>query len=105
MSGADSSSPGHLPTTFRRLQRNDIEQTNDQWKENLLKETGATAPLWTAYARSNQNPVVDLARPRAPLKPSDPEIMAEMKLAYRTAISVNRKVPLADVPVCSSSVI
>ena len=90
MSGADHSSPGHLPSTFRRLQRNDTEQTNDQWKENLLRETGASAPLWTAYARSNEDPVLTLARPREPLKPSDPEIMAEMKLTYRTVISETR---------------
>ena len=105
MSSSDSSIHGHLPTAFRRLQRNDTEQTNDQWKQNLLRETGTIAPLWTSYARSNQEPVIGMPRPREPLKPSDPDIMAEQKLIYRQAIANTQGIPLAEVPPCSALVV
>ena len=105
MSSAESSTPARLPATFRRLQRNDTEQTNEQWKVNLLRETGAVAPLWTIYARANKTPEVTMRRPREPVKPTDPEIMAEMKLVYRQTMAMNRNVPLAEIPPCSATVV
>ena len=97
--------PGPLPPTFRRLVRNDTHQTNDQWKQNLLRETGATAPLWTACALAGAAPTVDIPRPLEPLKPSDPGIMAELKGEYRQALSVQMGIPIAEVPEVSSSTI
>ena len=106
MSTSDSTpSLGRLPPDFRRLQRNDTEQTNDQWKLNLLRETGAIAPIWTSYAKSNKIPAVSTTRPREPLKPSDPEIMASMKMDYRVANSIALKTPLEETPEVSAMVI
>ena len=83
-------SHSQLPAGFKRLQRNDTEQTNEQWKLALLRETGSSAPLWTSFARTNEEPKVGLTRPREPFKPSDPEIMAAMKMEYRAAIAIVR---------------
>ena len=105
MSGADIPRPGPLPAGFRRLQRNDTEQTNDQWKLNLLRETGSIAPLWTAYARANKEPKMETTRPREPLKPNDPDIMAALKLEYRNAIALQTEVARETVPDVSSLVI
>ena len=105
MSRHDIPSSGPLPPGFRRLQRNDTAQTNDQWKLNLLRETGSIAPLWTSYARANKEPKMDITRPREPLKPSDPDIMTALKLEYRTAIAMQTKVALETVPDVSPLVI
>ena len=106
MSASEPFAPhGHLPTSFRRLQKNDHEQTTEQWKNNLLKETGAIAPLWTLYARSNQDPKVGLTRPREPLKLSDPDVMAALKQDYREAIALSQGTSVDEVPAVSSLVI
>ena len=104
MSASDSSS-GPLPPGFRRLQRNDTLQTNDQWKQNLLRETGSLAPLWTACAIAGKAPALDTSRPREPLKPSEPSIMEERKREYRTALALHLGVPAEDVPETSPTLV
>ena len=104
MSASDSSS-GPLPPGFRRLQRNDTLQTNDQWKQNLLRETGSLAPLWTACAIAGKAPALDTSRPREPLKPSEPSIMEERKREYRTALALHLGVPEEDVPETSPTLV
>ena len=105
MASSERTSIGPLPAGFKRLERNDTEQTNDQWKANLLKETGAVAPLWTAFARGNKRPVMTITRPHEPLKPSDPDIMAAMKEEYRSAIALQQGIDVAAVPTVSSLVV
>ena len=106
MSTADSpGSHGHLPTSFRKLQKNDHEQTTEQWNTNLLREMGAIAPLWTLYARSNQEPIIGLTRPREPLKPLDPEIMAALKQDYREAFAIAQGTRVDVVPEVSAMVL
>ena len=96
---------GPLPPGFRRLQRNDTLQNNDQWKQNLLRETGSLAPLWTACAIAGQAPALTLPRPREPLKPSEPSIMEERRREYRTALALRLGVPEAEVPETSPTLI
>ena len=104
MSGSEShSSP--LPPGFRRLQRNDTEQTPDQWKQNLLKETGALAPLWTACVLAGKAPILDHPRPREPLKPSEPSIMEEKKREIRVAMAHQLGVREDTVPETSSTLV
>ena len=104
MSSAEVSS-GPLPPGFRRLQRNDTVQTNDQWKQNLLRETGSLAPLWTACVLAGQPPVLDFPRPREPLKPSEPSIMAERRQERRAALALQTNTPIDAVPEVSPTTI
>ena len=104
MSTSESSS-GPLPPGFRRLQRNDTEQTPDQWKQNLLKETGSLAPLWTACVLAGKAPSLDGARPREPLKPSEPSIMEERKREIRTALAMQLQVAEEAIPETSPSLV
>ena len=97
MSTSESSS-GPLPPGFRRLQRNDTEQTPDQWKQNLLKETGSLASFWTACVLAGKAPSLDGARPREPLKPSEPSIMEERKREIRTALAMQLQVAEEAIP-------
>ena len=105
MSEKDFTSSGPLPHGFRRLQRNDTGQTNDQWRLNLLRETGSVAPLWTACARTGEAPTLSTARPHEPLKPLDPEIMEELKAEYRVALALRANTPIESVPPVSSRII
>ena len=104
MSASDSSS-GPLPPGFRRLQRNDTEQTPDQWKQHLLKETGSVAPYWTACVLAGEIPTLNSSRPREPLKPSEPSIMEERKQEIRTAKALQLGVPEEAVPPTSSTLV
>ena len=97
MSASDSPS-GPLPPGFRRLQRNDTEQTPDQWKQHLLKETGSLAPFWTACVLAGEVPTLSSSRPREPLKPSEPSIMEERKREMRAAMALQLQVPEEAVP-------
>ena len=104
MSTSESSS-GPLPPGFRRLQRNDTEQTPDQWKQNLLKETGSLAPFWTACVLAGKAPSLDGTRPREPLKPSEPSIMEERKREIRTAMAMQLQVAEEAIPETSPSLV
>ena len=104
MSSAEVSS-GPLPPGFRRLQRNDTVQTNDQWRQNLLRETGSLAPLWTACVLAGKAPVLDFPRPREPLKPSEPSIMEGRRAEHRAALARQRNVPIDEVPEVSPATI
>ena len=104
MSAPEShSSP--LPPGFRRLQRNDTEQTPDQWKQNLLKETGSIAPLWTACVLAGSAPTLEGSRPREPLKPSEPSIMEERKREIRVAMALQLGVAEEAIPETSSTLV
>ena len=104
MSASDSPS-GPLPPGFRRLQRNDTEQTPDQWKQHLLKETGSLAPFWTACVLAGEVPTLSSSRPREPLKPSEPSIMEERKREMRAAMALQLQVPEEAVPETSSTLV
>ena len=104
MSVSDSPS-GPLPPGFRRLQRNDTEQTPDQWKQLLLKETGSLAPFWTACVLAGEVPTLTPPRPREPLKPSEPSIMEERKREMRTAMALQLQVPEDAVPETSTTLV
>ena len=104
MSSAGVSS-GPLPPGFRKLQRNDTVQTNDQWRQNLLRETGSLASLWTACVLAGKAPVLDFPRPPEPLKPSEPSIMEARRVEHRATLALQRNVPIDEVPEVSPATI
>ena len=54
---------------FRRLSKNDIFQTTDQWKERALQKRGETSGLWATWAKQGTSPTLPETLPDPPLKP------------------------------------
>ena len=68
---------------FRKLTKNDIYQTVDQWRERTLHHLGSISGLWTAYVEKDDIPVVPNTRPEPPIKPTSDSLMAAIKQEMR----------------------
>ena len=99
------SSATSLPASFKRLEKNDTTQTNDQWRTNLLKLTGSIAPLWTSYARANKFPDIDIKRPIPPMSPMESGEFDKLVNEYREGFANEANIPLSDTPIPSSGLI
>ena len=75
-----SSDPGK---EFRKLIKNDIYQTVDQWREKTIHHMGTISGRWAAWVEKDAIPVVPEARPEAPIKPTSDALMAAIKLEMR----------------------
>ena len=69
--------------SFRRLSKNDLFQTIDQWKERSLHKLGDTSGTWVSYAKQGKAPTVPLTAPYPPVKPSSPATMQALKAKIR----------------------
>ena len=81
MKGNSSSESG----PFRKLSKNDILQTTDQWKERTIHKLGEISGLWISWAMTNQVPKVPDVAPKPPTKPSSEAIMCSLKARLRQA--------------------
>ena len=68
---------------FRKLSKNDILQTTDQWKERTIQKLGEISGLWISWAMTNQVPKVPEVAPKPPTKPSSEAIMRSLKARMR----------------------
>ena len=73
------------PEPFRKLSKNDILQTTDQWKERTIHKLGEVSGLWISWAMTNQVPKVPEHVPEPPTKPSSEPIMRVLKARMRQA--------------------
>ena len=77
------STSGPEPEPFRKLSKNDILQTTDQWKEKTIHKLGETSGLWITWAMSDQVPTVPEHAPEPPTKPTSEAIMRSLKARLR----------------------
>ena len=81
LKGYDSSTPEPI----RKLVKNDINQTTDQWKDRVLHKLGETSGLWATRAKRGEVPKVPTTAPLPPVKPSSEGIMNSLKSRMRAA--------------------
>ena len=82
---------------LRKLSKNDIYQTTDQWKRKALHKIGETSGLWVSWAREGKAPMPPKERPRPPVKPSSELLMNKLKERlrekdYREAAALDPKI-------------
>ena len=82
---------------LRKLSKNDIYQTTDQWKRKALHKIGETSGLWVSWARDGKAPSPPTERPKPPVKPSSEALMNKLKNRlrekdYRDAAALDPKV-------------
>ena len=65
--------------TFRKLSKNHVYQTTDQWKERTLQRLGETSGQRTAWVEEDDIPTVPMERPRAPDKPTTEALALPLK--------------------------
>ena len=83
---------------FRKLSKNDVFQTTDQWKRQVLQKLGETSGVWVSYVREGAAPSPHSVRPKAPVKPSNEAIMSALKRRirdkeYMDAVAADPKLP------------
>ena len=78
-------SPVKVGTTepFRRLSKNDIYQTTEQWRERTIMRLGEVSGQWAAWVDTDQVPSVPSVRPQPPIKPSSEALMLHLKNELR----------------------
>lgn len=69
--------------SFRKLSKNDIYQTTEQWKERTLLRLGDVSGQWASWAKKNEVPMVPAVRPIAPVKPTSEGLMNSLKNTIR----------------------
>ena len=82
---------------FRRLSRNDIYQTTDQWKERTLQKLGETSGLWATWAKQGESPKLPEEASDPPVKPSSEATMRALRTrmrarSYSRAVAADPKV-------------
>ena len=70
-------------TTFRKLSKNDIHQTTDQWRERTLQRLGEVSGEWTAWVENDNIPSLPTIRPRPPVEPKTDDLMTTFKERIR----------------------
>ena len=78
------------PDVFRKLSKNDIEQTPDQWEEKTLHKLGESSGLWVSWVRRRQMPKVPDEVPEPPVKPSSESLMSALKTRLRREKFIKR---------------
>ena len=69
--------------SFRKLSKNDIHQTTDQWKERTLQRLGEVSGEWTAWVENDNIPTLPNIRPRPPIEPKSDDLMNTFKERIR----------------------
>ena len=77
--------------SFRKLFKNDVCQTTDQWRERTLQRLGEVSGQWTAWVEKDTIPVSPGPRPRPPVKPNTDTVMALLKEQERQSIFNQRQ--------------
>ena len=72
--------------SFRKLFKNDVLQTTEQWRERTLQKLGTVSGQWTAWVEKDKIPISSGMRPRAPTKPSTDSLMTLLKEQERQRI-------------------
>ena len=75
----DSNKAPSASATFRKLTKNDLLQTVDQWREKTLHRLGEFSGKWTAWVERDNVPVVPTNRPKPPIKPTSEALMNSLK--------------------------
>ena len=65
--------------SFRKLSKNDVYQTTEQWKERTLLRLGDVSGEWASWAKKDAIPTVPASRPIAPVKPNSEGLMNSYK--------------------------
>ena len=65
--------------SFRKLSKNDVYQTTEQWKERTLLRLGDVSGEWTTWVKKDAIPTVPVSRPIAPVKPNSKGLMNSYK--------------------------
>ena len=87
MSGQSSTPRPPVPDrAFRRLSKNDIHQTTDQWRERTLQRLGDVSGRWTAWVEKDNVPAMPTSRPRPPVKPTSEALMLPLKQSIRARL-------------------
>ena len=68
---------------FRRLAKNDIYQTVEQWRERTIMRLGEVSGQWAAWVDTDQVPTAPAVRPQPPVKPSSEAVMTHLKNQLR----------------------
>ena len=76
--------------SFRKLSKNDIEQTPEQWEEKTLHKLGEASGLWVSWVRRKQTPTVPIEVPETPVKPSSESLMTALKARMRRERFIRR---------------
>ena len=90
--------------TFRKLSKNDINQTTEQWRERTLQRLGEVSGEWTAWAEKDNIPTLPERRPRPPIEPKSDDLMEPFKdrIRQRRLLDLQKTRPvatIADIPV------
>ena len=81
LKSSEPPSPGSEP--IRRLSKNDLYQTTDQWKKKVLQKLGETSGLWVSWVRTGAAPSPPTTRPRPVAKPNSEFLMNALKRRIR----------------------
>ena len=81
MKSTEPLSPAAEP--IRKLSKNDVFQTTDQWKRKVLQKLGETSGVWASWAREGAAPPLPSVQPKVPVKPSNEPIMTALKKRIR----------------------
>ena len=81
-----------MSAPIRKLAKNDLGQTVDQWREKTLHALGSVSGKWTAYVEKNDIPKVPATRPRPPIKPTSEGLMNALKTRLRESRFEARRV-------------
>ena len=76
--------------SFRKLCKDDIYQTTEQWKERALRRIGEVSGKWTAWVERDDIPTMPARRPIEPVKPTSEDLLLPIKERLRhTRLQVN----------------
>ena len=64
---------------FRKLCKDDIYQTTEQWRERALRRIGEVSGKWATWAEKDSIPQMPARRPIEPVKPSTEELLLPIK--------------------------
>ena len=83
---ASESTPSRRPLSdpsFRKLSKNDVRQTVEQWKERTLLRLGDVSGQWASWAKKDSIPTLPPSRPIAPVNPTSEGLIASLKATVR----------------------
>ena len=94
---------GKSQLVFRKLTKNDIYQTTDQWRERTLHRLGEVSGRWTAWVERDNIPTIPFLRPEPPVKPSSEDLMRAIKAEMRqsrleVAVRENPEAKIDNIP-------
>ena len=70
---------------FRKLCKDDIYQTTEQWRERALRRIGEVSGKWTAWVERDDIPTMPGRRPIEPVKPTSEDLLLPIKERLRQA--------------------